>query len=299
MTPDEYCRDRAAASGSSFYYSFVFLPPAQRSAITALYAYCREIDDAVDEVSDTAVAGAKIDWWQGEVERLFAGTPQHPVTRALEPHVATYGLTSERMLLVLEGMRIDLAQNRFLDFPSLARYCYLVAGVVGEMAAGIFGLSSEATYSYARQLGLALQMVNILRDVGEDARRGRIYLPMDDMQRFGVKVADILAGRYVKGFSALMNLQAQRARQAFAAALAQLPAVDYRAQRPGIIMAAIYAHLLDELARDDFRVLHQHVSLTPIRKLSIAWRTWVFGPPARMMHAAASENVQAGGGAER
>ena len=299
MTPDEYCRDRAAASGSSFYYSFLFLPPTQRSAITALYAYCREIDDAVDEVGDSTVAGAKIDWWQTEVERLFAGTPQHPVTRALEPHVTAYGLTSERMLLVLEGMRIDLAQNRFIDFPSLARYCYLVAGVVGEMAAGIFGLSDEATYSYARQLGLALQMVNILRDVGEDARRGRIYLPMDDMQRFGVKAADILAGRYVKGFSELMNFEAQRARQAFADALAKLAPVDYRAQRPGVVMAAIYARLLDELARDDFQVLHQHISLTPIRKLSIAWRTWVFGPPTRMLHAARTEDSHASGSADR
>jgi len=286
MTPDEYCRDRAAASGSSFYYSFLFLPPDRRSAITALYAYCREIDDAVDEVSDVAVAAAKIDWWQAEVERLFAGSPQHPVTRALQPHVQRYGLTRERMLQVLEGMRMDLEQNRFLDFPSLARYCHLVAGVVGEMAAGIFGLSNETTYSYARQLGLALQLINILRDVGEDARRGRIYLPMDDLQRFGVKPADILTGRYVEGFVPLMNFQAERARAAFAAALALLPPADYRAQRPGIIMGVIYARLLDELTREDFRVLHQHISLTPLRKLSIAWRTWVFGPPARMRQTA-------------
>ncbi|HXY05886.1 MAG TPA: presqualene diphosphate synthase HpnD [Burkholderiaceae bacterium] len=286
MTPDEYCRDRAAASGSSFYYSFLFLPPDRRSAITALYAYCREIDDAVDEVSDGAVATAKIDWWQAEVERLFAGSPQHPVTRALQPHVQRYGLTRERMLQVLEGMRMDLEQNRFLDFPSLARYCHLVAGVVGEMAAGIFGLSNETTYSYARQLGLALQLINILRDVGEDARRGRIYLPMDDLQRFGVKPADILTGRYVEGFVPLMNFQAERARAAFAAALALLPPADYRAQRPGIIMGVIYARLLDELTREDFRVLHQHISLTPLRKLSIAWRTWVFGPPARMRQTA-------------
>jgi len=283
MTPDAYCRDRASASGSSFYYSFLFLPPAQRQAITALYAYCREVDDAVDEASDPAIAGAKLDWWQSEVERLFAGTPQHPVTRALAPHLAAYGLTRERMLQVLEGMRIDLVQTRFLDFPALARYCHLVAGVVGEMAAGIFGLSAEPTYAYARKLGLALQLVNILRDVGEDARRGRIYLPMNDMQRFGVKTADILAGRYVEGFAPLMRFEAQRARTAFAEALADLPPADYRAQRPGIIMGAIYTNLLDELARDDFRVLHQHVSLTPIRKFSIAWRTWVFGPPARML----------------
>lgn len=289
MTPDAYCQQKASASGSSFYYSFLFLPPERRRAITALYAYCREVDDAVDETSDPAVAGAKLDWWHAEIERLFAGVPQHPVTRALAPHLATYGLNRERLLLVLEGMRMDLAQNRFLDFPALARYCHLVAGVVGEMAAGIFGISDEASYTYARQLGLALQLVNIVRDVGEDARRGRIYLPLDDLQRHGVKAADILAGRYVPGFAPLMHQQAARARTAFGAALAALPVADRRAQRPGIIMGAIYSSLLDELARDDFPVLHQHVSLTPIRKFAIAWRTWVFGPPRRMARAPAGK----------
>lgn len=282
MTPDEYCRDRASASGSSFYYSFLFLPPARRLAITALYAYCREVDDAVDEASDPTVAAAKLAWWETEVDRLFAGIPQHPVTRALAPHLAGYGLTRERLLRVLEGMRMDLQQTRFLDFAALERYCYLVAGVVGEMAAGIFGMSEPGTAGYARKLGLALQTVNILRDVGEDARRGRIYLPQDEMQRFGVKAADILAGRYVDGFAGLMDFQAQRARGFFAAALAELPPADYRAQRPGIIMGAIYSSLLEELSRDRYPVLHQHVSLTPIRKLAIAWRTWVFGPPTRM-----------------
>ncbi len=282
MTPDNYCQQRASASGSSFYYSFLFLPPPRRRAITALYAYCREVDDAVDETSDATVAGAKLDWWHAEIDRLFAGAPQHPVTRALAPHVAGYGLTRERLLLVLDGMRMDLAQNRFLDFPALARYCHLVAGVVGEMAAGIFGLTDERTYDYARNLGLALQLVNIIRDVGEDARRGRIYLPIDDLQRHGVRAADILACRYTDGFAALMGHQADRARTAFAQALAALPAADLRAQRAGLIMGAIYASLLEELARDGFQVLHQHVSLTPLRKLAIAWRTWVFGPPARM-----------------
>jgi len=282
MTPDQYCQERASASGSSFYYSFLFLPPPRRRAITALYAYCREVDDAVDETTDSAVAGAKLDWWRTEIDRLFAGAPQHPVTRALQPHLEDYGITRERLLQVLEGMRMDLVQNRFLDFPALARYCHLVAGVVGEMAAGIFGVTDERTYGYARNLGQALQLVNIIRDVGEDARRGRIYLPIDDMQRYGVKAADILACRYTDGFVPLMQHQADRARAAFAQALAELPAADVRAQRTGLIMGAIYASLLDELARDGFQVLHQHVSLTPLRKLMIAWRTWVFGPPARM-----------------
>lgn len=278
MTPDEYCQQKAAASGSSFYYSFLFLPPERRRAITALYAYCREVDDIVDEVTDVGVAQRKLAWWGEEIARLYAGDPQHPVTRALAPHLAAFGLRREDLLLVLEGMAMDLRQNRYLDFAALARYCHHVAGVVGEMAAGIFGASSPQTYEYARKLGLALQLTNIVRDVGEDARRGRVYLPLEDLQHFGVKVGDLLEGRYVEGYLPLMQHQAQRARAAYAEALAALPDADRRAQRPGLIMGAIYATLLDEIERDGFRVLHQRIALTPLRKLWIAWRTWVFGP---------------------
>jgi 15-cis-phytoene synthase len=282
MTADEYCQTKAAGSGSSFYYSFLFLPAPRRQAITALYAFCREVDDVVDEVSDAAVAQAKLDWWRSEIDRLFSGAPQHPVTRALEPHLQPFGITRERLLQVLDGMQMDLRQSRYLDYPGLRRYCHLVAGVVGEMSAGIFGASDESTFEFARQLGLALQLVNIVRDVGEDARRGRLYLPLDDLQAAGVKVSDVLGGRYVAGFDAVMRMQAQRARAAYRAALAALPATDRRAQRTGLIMGAIYLTLLDEIEREDFRVLHQRIALTPLRKLWIAWRTWVFGPPARL-----------------
>ena len=278
MSPDEYCQRKAAASGSSFYYSFLFLPPERRRAITALYAYCREVDDVVDEMQDAGVAQAKLAWWAEEVARLFAGKPQHPVARALAPHVVPFGIRRDSLLLVLEGMAMDLRQNRYLDYPSLDRYCHRVAGVVGEMSAGIFGVTDERTLEYARSLGLALQLTNILRDVGEDARRGRVYLPLEDLQRHGVRVADLIAGRYVEGYLPLMQFEAQRARAAYARALAALPAADRRAQRPGLIMGAIYATLLDEIERDGFRVLHQRVALTPLRKLWIAWRTWVFGP---------------------
>jgi phytoene synthase len=278
MSPDEYCQKKAAASGSSFYYSFLFLPPDRRRAITALYAYCREVDDIVDEMQDPRVAQAKLGWWSEEIGRLYAGEPQHPVSRALAPHLAPFDIRRERLLLVLEGMAMDLQQNRYLDFPTLARYCHNVAGVVGELAAGIFGATQEGTYEYARKLGLALQLTNILRDVGEDARRGRVYLPLDDLKQHGVKVADLLAGRYVDGYLPLMQFQAQRARRVYAEALAALPAADRRAQRPGLIMGAIYATLLDEIERESFRVLHQRIALTPLRKLWIAWRTWVSGP---------------------
>jgi 15-cis-phytoene synthase len=285
MTPDEYCQQRAAASGSSFYYSFLFLPPPRRRAITALYAYCREVDDVVDEVSDPGVAQSKLAWWATEVGQLFAGSPQHPVTRALQPHLQAYGLTRERLLQVIEGMQMDLSQSRYLDFKALTRYCHLVAGVVGEMAAGIFGATDPRTYEYARQLGLALQLTNIVRDVGEDARRGRVYLPIADLQQHDVKVADILASRYGPGFVPLMRQQAGRARAAYRAALAALPEVDRKSQRTGLIMGSIYMALLDEIERSDFQVLHQRISLTPLRKLLIAWRTWVFGPPARLTRA--------------
>ena len=278
MSPDEYCQKKAAASGSSFYYSFLFLPPRRRRAITALYAYCREVDDVVDEMQDPAVARARLAWWSDEIGRLYAGDPQHPVTRALAPHLSAFDIRRDSLLLVLEGMAMDLQQNRYLDYAALARYCHNVAGVVGELSAGIFGASQERTYEYARKLGLALQLTNIIRDVGEDARRGRVYLPLDELQRHGVRVADLLEGCYVEGYLPLMRLQAQRARSVYAEALAALPAADRPAQRPGLVMAAIYATLLDEIEREDFRVLHQRVALTPLRKLWIAWRTWVAGP---------------------
>jgi phytoene synthase len=278
MTPDAYCQQKAAASGSSFYYSFLFLPPRQRRAITALYAFCREVDDVVDEVSDPSVAASKLGWWTQEIGRLFDGEPQHPVTRALAPHLATCGITRERLLQIIEGMTMDLQQTRYLDHAALQRYCHLVAGVVGELAAGIFGTRSAATLEYARQLGQALQMTNILRDVGEDARRGRIYLPIEDLQRHGVTAADLLTSRYSDGFVPLMQFQTARARAAYRAALRALPADEVRAQRTGLIMGAIYMALLDEIERSGFQVLHQRISLTPLRKLLIAWRTWVFGP---------------------
>lgn len=281
MTPDDYCQDKAARSGSSFYYSFLFLPPQRRLAITALYAFCREVDDVVDETSDAQLAGRKLDWWEQEIERLCQGKPDHPVTRALAPHLQAFDLTRSRLLEVISGMRMDLVQHRYADQEALALYCRRVAGVVGEMASSIFGRTDPATLLYADRLGLAFQLTNIIRDVGEDARKGRIYLPQQDLQRHGVNPADLLSGRRSPGFSALMQDMTERARQAYREAYALLPGADRRAQRPGLIMAAIYSTLLDEIERDDFQVLDRRTSLTPIRKLWLAWRTWVSGrPPA-------------------
>jgi phytoene synthase len=277
MTPDEYCQSKAAASGSSFYYSFLFLPPERRRAITAVYAYCREVDDVVDEVSEVAVAEATLAWWRTEIAQLFAGQPTHPVTRALQPFVGDqFGITQSRLSAVLDGMQVDLRQNRFLDYSALQRYAHLVAGVVGEMSAGIFGYRDPQTLQYASRLGLALQLINIIRDVGDDARRGRLYLPLDEMQRFDVKASDVFSAQYVPGFVPLMRFQAERARAAYHEALALLPAADRKAQRSGLMMGAIYSALLSEIERANFQVLHQRIALTPLRKLWLAWRTWVF-----------------------
>jgi phytoene synthase len=275
MTPDEYCQQKAASSGSSFYYSFLFLPAERRRAITALYAFCREVDDIVDEGLDPQVAAAKLAWWRAEVANLFAGRPQHPVTRALAAHRDSYGLSAARLYEIIDGMEMDLRQTRYLDWAGLETYCYRVAGVVGLLAAGIFGYRDARTLDYAKNLGIAFQLTNIIRDVGEDARKNRVYLPVEDLQRFGVPAADILQARETPAFRELMQFEAKRARSYYAAAMGALPVADRRAQRPGLIMAAIYRTLLDEIQRDGFRVLTRRTSLTPLRKFWLAWRTWI------------------------
>jgi phytoene synthase len=275
MTPDDYCQQKAAASGSSFYYSFLFLPRERRRAITALYAFCREVDDVVDETSDAQVAAAKLAWWRVEVGNLFAGKPQHPVTKALSAFKDQFSISQERLNEIIDGMEMDLTQSRYLDWPGLEQYCYRVAGVVGLLAAGIFGYRNTSTLSYARELGIAFQLTNIVRDVGEDARKNRIYLPMEDMKRFNVTAADILNAKETPAFVELMKFEAQRAKDCYARAFAALPAEDRKAQRAGLIMAAIYRALLDEIERDDFHVLTRRTSLTPLRKLWIAWKTWI------------------------
>jgi phytoene synthase len=277
MTPEEYCQQKAAASGSSFYYSFLFLPPERRRAITALYAFCREVDDVVDECTDAQLAQAKLAWWRDEVAKLFAGNPQHPVSRALQPALAPYGITSERLNEIITGMEMDLSQSRYLDFKALERYCYHVAGVVGLLAAGIFGYRDPRTLEYAKNLGTAFQLTNIIRDVGDDARRNRIYLPMDELRSFGVPASDILQAKHSDAFVKLMEFQYRRAVGYYEAAMGALPAQDRRAQRPGLIMSAIYRALLEEIEQDRFRVLTHRTSLTPLRKLWIAWKTWIRG----------------------
>ena len=273
MTPDQYCQNKAAKSGSSFYYSFLFLPEEKRQAITALYAFCRETDDAVDECSDSELARTKISWWRDEVDKLYEGCPQHPATRALETAIHKYDLPKELFVEILDGMEMDLDTFRYQTFKELSLYLYRAAAVVGLLSAEIFCYTDRQTLKYAHDLGFAFQLTNIIRDVFEDAQRGRIYLPIEDLEKFKVSEADILSGKQSKNIQELMKFEADRAREYYERAFANLPDIDRQPQRSGIAMAAIYQATLDEIELDGFRVLEHRISLTPIRKLWIAWKT--------------------------
>jgi len=277
MSPDEYCQQKAAASGSSFYYSFLFLPQERRRAIMALYAFCREVDDTVDECTDESVARVKLAWWRKEISGMYEGKQTHPVTQALQPHLATYNLKQEHMQAIIDGMEMDLNQTRYLDYAGMSKYCWHVASVVGILSASIFGVTNPQTLLFAEKLGHAFQLTNIIRDVGEDARKGRIYLPVNELQQFSVTAADLLNARHNENFENLMKFQIARAQKAYDEAFALLPKEDRRAQRPGLMMAAIYRTLLTEIENDGYHVLTQRISLTPIRKLWLAWKTYIRG----------------------
>ncbi len=272
MTPEEYCQDKAAKSGSSFYYAFRFLPETQRSAITALYAFCREVDDVVDECTDPELAAKKLDWWRSEIKRLFAGNPEHPVTKALLPHLRHFNLAQEHFEEIIDGMAMDLEYDTYPSIRELSLYCYRVASVVGLLSVEIFGYENRQTLKYAHELGMAFQLTNIIRDVYEDACRGRVYLPQEDLARFGVSNDDLLKKETSANIVELLKFETQRARQHYEQAFAALPEEDRYSQRSGLIMAEIYLATLNEIENDGFRVLEHRVKLTPVRKLWLAWQ---------------------------
>ena len=272
MTPDEYCQNKTVKSGSSFYYSFMFLPEQKRRAITALYAFCREVDDVVDDCLDETIARAKLQWWREEISRLFAGEPQHPVTQALHPLLDKFNLAEEYFQEIIDGMEMDLNHNGYDDFKSLSLYCYRAASVVGLLSAEIFGFTNRNTLRYAHDLGMAFQLTNILRDVREDAERGRVYLPADEMKKYAVTKQDLRHPITNDAVRALFKFQADRARQYYQSAIDKLPEEDRYNQRTGLIMAEIYHSLLDEIEADGFRVLEHKIKLTPLRKLWLSWR---------------------------
>lgn len=277
MNPEQYCQDKCAASGSAFYYSALFLPPERRRAIMALYAFCREIKDVVGECNDASIAATKLTWWQQEIERVAAGNPTHPVGLALKTVNEQFNLPKEQLIEIIDGIAMDLQQTRYLDFKGLSLYCYRVSSVVALLSAGIYGSTDRQTQKYAHDLGMAFQLTTMIRNVGNDARHGRIYIPMDELKQFNVPAAEILNAKYSDNFTALMKFQTERAETYYAQAFAQLPAVDRKNQRPGLIMANINRALLDEIKHENFQVLHQRIELTPVRKIWIASKTWFFG----------------------
>ncbi len=275
MTPDEYCQHRVLRSGSSFYYSFLFLPMEQRRAIHALYAFCREVDDAVDECSDAGIAHKKLQWWRRELDNMLQGNPQHPVSKALLPAVTKFNLRSEHFFEIINGMQMDLDYNRYPDFATLELYCYRVAGVVGLLSAEIFGYRNPSTREFARQLGIALQLTNIIRDVREDIGRNRVYIPLQELERFGVEVNDLILYRETDAFKKLMAHQIVRATNHYDSAASSLAAEDRCSQRASLIMGNIYRSLLREIERGGCKVLSERTRLTPLRKFWIAWKTWI------------------------
>lgn len=276
MTPAQYCRQKTLESGSSFYYSFIFLPKQKREAINALYAFCREVDDIADECLEYEIAHVKLNWWREEIKNLFNQHPQHPVTKALAPHIAPFNLSAEYFNEIIDGMEMDLKFNRYEDFKQLQLYCYRVASVVGYLSAQIFGFNHRNTLKFAHDLGLALQLTNIVRDVGEDARRNRIYLPLDELKKFNVTEEDLLKSRESEAVKKLLVFQIERAESFYDKALKILPAEDKKQQRAGLMMAAIYRTLLREIQADGpEKVLNSKISLGTLRKILIAFKVWI------------------------
>ena len=275
----DYCHQKVAESHSSFLSGFRFLSVEKRNAITVLYAFCRELDDVVDSCTDPNVAQITLNWWRSDLEKVFNNEmPEHPVHQALKDIRVSFDLPKNEFEALIDGMQMDLEQARYGSFDELKLYCHRVAGVVGCLIARILGFSNPKTLEYADKMGLALQLTNIIRDVGEDARQGRIYLPIEEMQKFDVPANVIMQCKPTDNFAKLMQFQVNRARETYREAKLLLPAEDKKSQKVGLIMAAIYYALLNEIDRDGAQnVLTYKIAIPSPRKKRIALKTWLFG----------------------
>jgi phytoene synthase len=266
------CRDVLVRSGSTFSHAFRLLPGAQRDAMTAFYAYCREVDDAVDSSPDAQSAGQAIDAWERRIAGIYGRTFDGPVPKAMVWAVDRFGIRREHLELILDGVRQDLAVSRYETFRGLYEYCYRVASAVGLVCVSILGEESSQTALYAELTGIAVQLTNILRDIGEDADRGRIYLPLEDLRSFNVSETDVLRRTMTPDMKLLLRYEARRAQVFYEMAQAVLPPETMRRLFFAETLRETYRYLLDGIVRQDFPVFDRRVSVGPGRKLAIALR---------------------------
>jgi 15-cis-phytoene synthase len=263
-------------SRSNFYYAFLTLPRRRRDALYAVYAFCRTVDDVADLGRDAAAQRAELRRWREDVARCFqpGPPPAHPIARQLAAAARAYPIPRAALEAIIEGCEMDLERRRFETAEDLYPYCHRVASAVGLCCIEIFGYTDPRARDYAVQLGTALQLTNILRDVGADARDGRVYLPQQDLRAFGVSEDDLVTGRYGEPFVRLMQHQAARARGFYATAAAAYPLADARSLVAAQIMGGIYRALLDEIEARRFAVFGERITLPARRKVAIALRCW-------------------------
>lgn len=265
-------------SRTNFYYAFLFLPKAQREALYTVYAFARLVDDAVDLAPSPLAAAEAVAGWREELARVYSGAsvqqPGHPVARQLSVVARQFRLPKDYFDLLIDGVEMDLTHQRYDTFEQLSRYCYRVASVVGLICIEIFGYRNPATKDYAVAQGMAFQLTNILRDIKTDADKGRIYLPLEELARFGYGEADLLAHHYSDAFVELMTFQCERARAYYDKAAGLLPAEDRRAMLASEIMGGIYRRLLDEIDTRRYNVFEEEIRLSAPAKLLIALRIW-------------------------
>ncbi|MGA2409425.1 MAG: presqualene diphosphate synthase HpnD [Candidatus Binataceae bacterium] len=267
------CAAITRRASSNFYYAFMLLAAERRRALYAVYAFCRFIDDIADDET-AADASAMLALWREELHNVFAGSPTRAISRALAENVRRFHIPQRYFEEVIDGVEMDLAHKRYANFSDLELYCHRVASAVGLICIEIFGYRNPSAHAYAERLGLAFQLTNIVRDVREDAARGRIYLPLEDLVQFQVSEDEILRGVYSSRFRALMEFEADRARRFYREAEQALAPEDRGSMLAAEAMRLIYAALLERIARSDFRVLDQRVSLSAPRKLYLVGRAW-------------------------
>lgn len=267
-------------SRSNFYYAFLTLPKRRRDALYAVYAFCRTVDDIADlgaeRGADPAEQRRALDRWRRDVGLCYepGGAPADPIAAGLARAVRDFAIPKDALLAIIDGVAMDLDRVRYETAEDLYPYCYRVASAVGLCCIEIFGYTDPRARQYAIDLGTALQLTNIMRDVGADALAGRVYVPQEDLRKFGVSVEDLQAGRHTESFVQLMRHQAERARRFYRAAQAGFPTPDARSLVPAEIMGRIYFALLEEIEARRFRVFGERVTVPTGRKVAIALRCW-------------------------